>query len=259
MEEAIEAARDAGILFVAAAGNDGEDNFAMPSYPASYDLANVVSVAATNNSDELADFSNYGKNVHVAAPGVEIYSSILGGNYAAMSGTSMATPHVAGVAALVLSGNPELTTSDLRKRLIDTSTPNRGLRKKVVARGRINAFNAYYGVVPPSAEPDESSWKDVSQSLESAHPYKESTDVKMEVKVPGAKFIRVVFEKVEIEPRYDKIFIQSPKGEVVDTLTGRLTNYISEYLEGDTAVIRFKSDSTVNGWGFRVNKVQVQN
>lgn len=259
MKEAIQAARDAGILFVAAAGNDGMDNVSVPSYPASYDIENVVSVAATDNRDQLADFSNYGKNVHVAAPGVEIYSSIKGGGYSSMSGTSMATPHVAGIAALVLSGHPTETYAEIKARLISSSVPNRGLRKKVAARGRVSAYNAYYNIVPPSSEPDEALWKDVVQSLESPHPYQDNSDVKLEIKSPGAKYLRVFFEKVETEARYDKIFVQTPSGEVADTLTGKMTNYVSEYVEGDTAVIRLKSDSSVNGWGFKVSKIQVQN
>ncbi len=102
LEDVIRAAGDAGILFIAAAGNDSSNNDSRPHYPSNYDLPNVISVAATDRNDELASFSNYGlKTVHVAAPGKDISSTWLNDAYREASGTSMATPEVSGVAALV--------------------------------------------------------------------------------------------------------------------------------------------------------------
>src|SRR5205807_512191 len=107
LEDVIRKAYDEGILFVAAAGNANSDNDQTPHYPASYNLGNVVSVAALNRKDELASFSNYGAmTVHVAAPGEEILSTWLEHGFEEKKGTSMATPFVAGVAALILSQDP---------------------------------------------------------------------------------------------------------------------------------------------------------
>ena len=104
--DAIKSADTKGHLFVAAAGNDGSNNNTTASYPANYDLPNVISVAATNNKDNLASFSNYGATkVDLAAPGVDIASTAPDNGYVYMSGTSMATPHVTGVAALIESQN----------------------------------------------------------------------------------------------------------------------------------------------------------
>ena len=89
-------------LFVAAAGNDSSNNDMRPAYPASYNLPNIISVSSTTASDHLSEFSNFGKNSsHIAAPGSEIMSTHLNGSFEEYSGTSMASPHVAGVAALI--------------------------------------------------------------------------------------------------------------------------------------------------------------
>ena len=143
LEDAIRKAGESDILFVAAAGNDSEDADRTPHYPANYQLPNVVSVAALDRRDQLASFSNYGaKNVHVAAPGKEILSTWLDGAYEEHSGTSMATPFVAGVAALVLSVEPNLTVKELRERLFNTVDKLDSLQGKVSTGGRVNAARA---------------------------------------------------------------------------------------------------------------------
>jgi subtilisin family serine protease len=145
LDDAIKAANKAGILFVAAAGNSSLDTDRYPHYPSAYDVENVVAVAAINNQDQLASFSNYGeKTVDVAAPGVDVYSTVPEnmGEYEFFSGTSMATPHVAGVAALVLSIEPNLSPKELAQRLIETSTPVPALKGKLVSSGRVNVYGA---------------------------------------------------------------------------------------------------------------------
>jgi subtilisin family serine protease len=146
--DAVAAANTAGILFVAAAGNETNDNDNSPSYPASYDLPNVLSVAAVDRNGNLASFSNYGaQSVHLAAPGVDIVSTVLGSNYASYSGTSMATPHASGVAALVAGREGTLTAAALKSRLMSTVQPLQGLSGVVVSGGMLNAYNAVTNTV----------------------------------------------------------------------------------------------------------------
>jgi len=143
LEDAIRAAGDAGILFVAAAGNDGSDNDRRPHYPSNYDLPNVISVAALDRNDELASFSNWGvKTVHVAAPGKEIHSTWLGDTYRDASGTSMAAPEVSGVAALILAKEPNLSVEKLKERILKSVDKLDALNGKIASGGRIDAAKA---------------------------------------------------------------------------------------------------------------------
>ena len=135
--DAIKHARDAGIVFAAAAGNEGNDNDAQPSYPASYDLDNIVSVAAVDSNKNMASFSNYGASqVDIAAPGVSIISTVPGNMYQSFSGTSMATPHVAGAVALLAASEPNLSYHELINRMYDSGTTLAAL-SGIVRTGRM--------------------------------------------------------------------------------------------------------------------------
>jgi len=143
LEDAIRAAGEEGILFVAAAGNNSTNNDRSPHYPSNYDLPNVISVAALDRNDQLASFSNFGvKTVHIAAPGKDILSTWLGDDYREASGTSMATPYVSGVAALILASEPKLSVEKLRDRVLKSVDKLDTLDGKVESGGRINAGKA---------------------------------------------------------------------------------------------------------------------
>ena len=143
LEDAISAANNAGILFVAAAGNSYINNDISPHYPSSYDVPNVIAVAATDHNDNLASFSNYGAtSVDLAAPGVSILSTTPNNGYNSFSGTSMATPHVAGVAALIKAQYPELSSDGIKARLLGSVDPIPSLSGITVTGGRLNANNS---------------------------------------------------------------------------------------------------------------------
>ncbi len=143
LSDAIERARQAGILFIAAAGNAGINNDVSNFYPANYPQDNVISVAATTSSDALASFSDYGaRKVHIGSPGVGIYSTLNGNSYGAKSGTSMATPLISGVLALMESLRPDLSYLQIKGALLGTVDEVPALRGKVASNGRVNAYRA---------------------------------------------------------------------------------------------------------------------
>ncbi len=156
--DAILYAHNKGAIFVAAAGNDAADNDAIPMYPAGYDVPNVISVAATDSSDDLAGFSNFGAtSVDLAAPGVGILSTVPDGATELKNGTSMACPHVAGAMALLLGVQPDLAPAEAKQILMNSIDPVVGLAGKVVTGGRLNLQKLMAGATDSDGDdmPDE--------------------------------------------------------------------------------------------------------
>lgn len=147
-EQAIDAAKDNGILAVVASGNESSINDLFETFPANFKGSNIISVAAVDSADALAFFSNIGpKTVDLAAPGIGVLSTIPGGRYARFDGTSMAAPHVAGVAALLLALNPQFSYLDLRALLLDTVTRTAELSGLIQTGGILNASKAVEAAV----------------------------------------------------------------------------------------------------------------
>src|SRR6185312_12729077 len=129
-----------GTLYVVAAGNDDDDDDVTPTYPCAYDLPNILCVGATDSADQPADFSNYGLvSVDVSAPGVNVISTYKGSTYAYMDGTSMATPHAAGVAALLAARDPSLTAAQIKQAIMDGAEPEPGLAGLTQTGARLDA------------------------------------------------------------------------------------------------------------------------
>lgn len=155
--DVINEAGAAGQLFVAAAGNSSANTDTSPHYPSAYDSPYIVSVAATDHNDNLASFSNYGATtVDLAAPGVSILSCQPGGGYQLLSGTSMATPHVAGVVGLAMGRFPAATPLFIKQLLLAAVDVKPQLAGKCLTGGRLNAFLtiADPDTLPPGAVTD---------------------------------------------------------------------------------------------------------
>lgn len=257
LADAITRAKDAGILFLAAAGNSSNDNDASPEYPATYAIDNVMAVAAVDPQGMVADFSNWGKNtVQIAAPGVNILSYTMRG-LESWSGTSMACPHVAGVAALLLSQDKTQSYITIKNRLMASAKPIPNLRGRVTT-GMLNAYFALTNTVAPLDPEDPYNWQKTTEAISTAHPYAQKTQQEWTVTVPGAKRVAVYFAKFDTEASYDKVQFKNKDGVVVGTLSGRLGEVYGPAVDGDTVTISFSADDTVNAYGFDVGGVAYQ-
>lgn len=252
LQEAIERAEKAGVLFVAAAGNDGMDNDIAPHYPSSYPVNNIVSVAAIDNRGEVAGFSNTGKkSVHIAAPGVNIWSTYKDGGYERLSGTSMATPHVSGVAALLWGHEPQLRYAELKDRLLRTVQKIPELRSKVSSGGIVNAVNALKDFEPGSDMNDPYYWNKIDLNIgNTEHPYKPNTKESFEVEVSGAKEISVYFERFETERVYDKVSFYDRSGRLLFEMMGSKDETFSPPIPGNYVRLEFTTDTSVEKFGF---------
>jgi len=150
--DAIQTAGNMGHLFIAAAGNASFDNDIIPFYPASYNLPNIISVASMEHNGLRSPFSNYGKqSVHIAAPGSSILSTLPNNSYGSASGTSMAAPHVAGVAALILSQNPGMSVTAIRQMILNSARKSENWEGFVQSGGYLDAARAVGGAGTPVA------------------------------------------------------------------------------------------------------------
>jgi subtilisin family serine protease len=143
LKDAIDRANSAGILFIAAAGNDGANNDTAPHYPSSYTSDNIIAVASITSTGALSSFSNYGAaSVDIGAPGSSINSTLPGKNgtssYGAYSGTSMATPHVSGAVALYVSTHPGASAAITKAAILSSAVATPSLAGKTATGGRLN-------------------------------------------------------------------------------------------------------------------------
>jgi thermitase len=147
LKDAIIAANEAGVVFVAAAGNSSRNHDSSPSYPSAYKVDNVLSIGAMAGSGKKSGFSDYGATtVHVFAPGSGIMSTYKGGGYKKLSGTSMAAPLASGVVGLLLAQEPELTPKEVIDRVVATAAKTTALDGKAIANGRIDAYRALQNI-----------------------------------------------------------------------------------------------------------------
>jgi thermitase len=259
--QAFREADENGILSVIAAGNSGLSTRFFPFYPANYGekIDSIISVAASNNVDQLASFSNYGfDSVHVAAPGVLIHSTLPGNQYAAWSGTSMAAPHVAGLAALVWSQNPEMSALDVKERILSTVDVLPQFKGLVSSGGRINVKRALAGDFNVRLEPIEESQEFQYRSIQ--HDGTQNVDLVETLSSDGASEIQVCFTEINLTNDFDFIQVFGSDYRIRDIITGQWRNFNFETKDrqelcaapvpGDQVHIRFFGNAQAGGGEF---------
>ncbi len=260
LEDSIKAAKNKGILFIAAAGNSATDNDSRPTYPSNYQVDNVISVGSHTAQDTMSSFSCFGKRtVHVAAPGTNVLSSVPNGEYKVYSGTSMATPHVSGVVGLLLSETGRLPVLEVRNRLMATSVPVRSYRKTTAAGGRVSAYNLLTDIRIPRQGPNENAWRvePILDVFETAHPYVNNARLSKTYVFPGAKYVKLVIEKYDTEIGYDFLTVKDAQGVLVEKVSGAGQNYETDYAETESVTVEFSSDATQTLWGVVIKEAKV--
>jgi subtilisin family serine protease len=153
--DAVEYSYNKKTIFVAAAGNAANNNDASPTYPANYSMPNLISVAATTDADMLASFSNFGaRTVHMGSPGVSILSTTPNNTFSLSSGTSMATPFVSGVAALMKREKPDMNGYQIKQLIFYGNDGVGGLSGKVATQSRLNVYNAVLRAQETAVDPN---------------------------------------------------------------------------------------------------------
>lgn len=247
----VEEANQKNILFIAAAGNSGWDNSDSPIYPASLKNENVISVAAFDQQGQLWTGSCYGSTtVHIGAPGVEVWG-LWFDKYRPMTGTSMAAPHISGVAALILAQEPQLTVAELKDRILRTARPVANLRNKTITGATADAFLALTNQAPVQDMEDPYFWPNKKPiSISTSHPYPDKVRQEWEIKIDGAQEISVYFENFELEHRQDRVDLFDKKGHRIYVLTGKTGKGWSPIIRGDYIKVVLVSDDFRNFYGF---------
>lgn len=255
LESLLKEVADQGILFVASAGNNHLDSDARPVYPASYNNPYVLPVAAIDSKGNLASFSNWGwKTIPVAAPGVSILST-KANSYATNSGTSMASPHVAGIAALLQSQNLQMSALDIKEQIIRTSVPLVSLKNKIRA-GLVNAERALLNEVSEQNANDAFFWpKKLGQTIATPHPYLASSIYQYEIEVPEARRIALYFQKFKTEKNIDILRVFNREGKLLGELSGSMDATWSVPFESNYLKLEFKSNSMRQSYGFDLTEL----
>jgi type VII secretion-associated serine protease mycosin len=265
LEDAVNYAYDRGLLIAAAAGNAYLWGNAA-SYPAAY--PHVVAVAATNDTDEHARYSTEGYYVDIAAPGGDPDSSSdanprhwimstlwrAGSTYGPAAGTSMASPHVAGLAALVWSRHMNWTNDEVEW-VIESSAVDRGDpdRDDVYGWGRIDMLAAVKADTPPPPPPPPPPCL-----AESVHPYGDNSDLTWTLTNPDeeAAYSRLHFRRLETENGFDFVNVKDGNGNVIQPFSGAYAGFWSVAVPGRTVQVQLVSDYIYPAWGFCVDQIE---
>lgn len=239
LREAIQWAESKGVLCILSSGNDGENLDIYPYYPASFQLPNTIVVGSSSFDDAVTGDSNWGRrSVDIIAPGIEILSTLPGGQYGYMSGTSMAAPHVAGAAALLWSEHPLWTYKDVKKTLLLSSKLRSDYFNRV-REGRLDLTAAMHEILRPEASIDEL-WQNQADGRSVS--YAKAGIYRLTLDVPGAKFLRVRLKPLTLTAGKQRVIIEDARGNSLQRFSSPEEDVVSEYVVGQQLVLKFIVD-----------------
>ncbi|MFQ5824223.1 MAG: S8 family peptidase [bacterium] len=228
LEDAIKFANQNGVIFVAAAGNESNNNDSFPTYPANYEIENVISVAASTKKDNLAGFSNWGKKtVDLAAPGADILSTFPRDRYGQLSGTSMATPHVSGAAALVWAQYPSLSMNQVKIRILGSVDIISKLANDVATGGRLNV-NQALSTIPIIANTTR-----LENTLDQVGPYVVESDIIDDISIQTATLTYQVDTQQAVTVSMISTGNDHYRGEILGQSLGSKIEYFVTATDGD--------------------------
>jgi hypothetical protein len=256
--DAVAYARRKDVLFVSAVGNFRKNLNREPSYPASFNLDNQISVAASDSWDLATGFTNFGESVDLFAPGAQIFSILPDNQYGFRSGTSQACPLVAAVAAQLRSQNPEKSAGQIKLQILEGADEKIGLVGFSPTARRLNTKNALDGSKGLRfKKPEGQVVRQTSYLLESEHPYRSGSKVKIPVRLDaGVVGFRLHFERF-VTHSADTLTILDMNGHPVQRFSGDLGEMWSAVIPGAAADLEFSSDAFVTDWGWRVDRIEL--
>lgn len=257
--EAFVRAEKAGILMVVAADNEGKNIDFQTVYPASYNLTNMINVAASTEDDKLSLLSSWGrKTVHIGAPGENILSA-----GKKMSGASQAAAHVAGAAALIWQKYKNNSAEEIKNKILQTVKLQDDFYHKTISGGVLDIQKAILGISSSKQDLESYMWQRQGQSTESPHPIEADKTRLYKIKVSGAKFIKINFEAISLDTDNEYLLVghenENHNPYYYEKITGNHSNYKTVYIPGDEVIIILNSQPLTNytpGWGFRINFVE---
>ncbi len=258
LKEAVEYAIQNDIPIIASSGNAGINNDFKRHFPSHY--PDVITVANIDQNGYITYRSNYGnRTVDIAAPGEEVLSTMPDNTYIEHSGTSMAAPFVSGAISLLLSLEPGIDREEITARLYRTGISTSNYLGKVKSGRRIDVYN-FINNLEQEAPMPSNNWKrfDLETPIATPHPYRGGKWWSKRVVVPGAKFVRAHFKRVEFEPDNDYILLSGRDRKVYDKAANVEEDFYSSFIVGDMIVFNLFSDKLNSLWGFEVDYLEYQ-
>jgi subtilisin family serine protease len=243
IHDAIAMAGEHGVLVITSSGNDGENLDVFPYFPASHHLDNMIVVGSSAFRGEILGDSNWGKKtVDILAPGYQVLSTLPGGKYGTMSGTSMAAPHVVGVAALLWSAFPEWTVAQVKAALIESSEFDPVLAN-LIGWGQLNAAQSFQGIKNQKVIPSASNLQRKNHQQRLVFNASASLQ-KFSVKTPEAQVLRLHFKELKLREGVERVMMRDEHNQLIQIIAKSQQGFYSDFCYGEQVFLELVSSES---------------